>query len=824
MNSITTRPSFIAQALRGPPAPPPEGMMARITSIANPLFHPIKAAERAVQSLGYWTFRQVAQGASTAASPQAIHVIEACIGSPISSVISGENTSLLQATNAQPLPNQIPQENGMVILLRQWLATGITTTTNSVYIQSLELILQNALTKTNTAAIQAWLNGMVETLRNPAYTQDLATLRNRLLETPSPTEPNIFCQILVHGSYLVPQLTPPLLAEPAITRLQTLIARIPAPPAPPAPDYSNESITALTNKATQYLSAITAIQAANYFLGLPNENINAVIRRCSADTVTSVEEEARTAFFTEIRQSQNSSLKKIGARWIFSVAIWGSHFFIGRFLSRSIDKIQQGARAAQDNPMKIAEIHNGIIQEINAFLRTLSGAQNKLLLHPEDRVDLLEEQMDKALSSPKYNKGFTQDRLFREAVDKAIGILPPLGLTEKAEALVSGRHWAIKGLFYTAVYYPIIYPVEAVADYAIRKTLQFVAIQSTILEVGVNQFGTQVGLTSYEHSMNKILHEQLVSIYQNLQEPSHAANPQQAPPFANKEALRQLVMNVFTVLDLNRQLRACNSQDNGIRQIEQNLKHLAIESTAPMIGLILGKEMRALLDPNNINMGLHLVLTSINQALITPQERLPTFDEKATLEKEIQKMGELILNKALGTILHEQLAGSSLEPQQLCEEYRGALHRIMTAHHAILRENLDAHPDQFPGNLRNYAKEILLLQQKAQDYRTSTMLAPVFDRHYMQTVIDQITALHVATAEEKPALLTALEALTLPVPTVIDTTPLKPLIASLEGPIQKIGYEVGLDLVDQAWSLSKQPYVWRYGVIYRTLIAFIQNT
>ncbi|MEI8329135.1 MAG: hypothetical protein WCG14_03965 [Chlamydiia bacterium] len=814
-----SQPNRIIQAALANTSSTPPFIPNRVAAVAHVLFHPLQTAEGAFGALGRWAWSSALKGAASAAPPALRLALEPLLASP-----NPQHGAALSETPL--LPDQAAQGNGMVPLLHQWLQTGITTTTQSVYIQSLELILEDALTKTNTPEIQNWLRGMLETLRQPGAHQDLGTLRTRLLEPPSPTNPNSFCQILVHGSYLVPQLTPPPLAEPAITRLQILIATIPAPPAPPAPDYSDQSITALTNKATQYLSAITAIHAANYFLGLSNENINAVIRSCSADTAASVEEAARTAFFTAIRESQNSSLKKIGARWIFSVAIWGSHFFIGRFLSRSIDKIQEGARAAQDNPMKIAEIHNGIIQEINAFLRTLSGAQNKLLLHPEDRVDLLEEQMDKALSSPKYNKGFTQDRLFREAVDKAIGILPPLGLTEKAEALVSARHWAIKGLFYTAVYYPIIYPVEAVADYAIRKTLQFVAIQSTILEVGVNQFGTQVGLTSYEHSMNKILHEQLVSIYQNLQEPSHAANPQQAPPFANKEALRQLVMNVFTVLDLNRQLRASNSQDNGIRQIEQNLKHLAIESTAPMIGLILGKEMRALLDPNNINMGLHLVLTSINQALITPQATLPTFNEKALLEKEIQKMGELILNKALGTILHEQLAGSSLEPQQLCEEYRANLQRIMTAHHSILRANLDADPDQFPGNLRKYAQEILLLQQKAQDHRTSTMLAPVFDMHYMQTVIDQITALYAAAPAGRQALLTRLEALAhnLPVPTVIDTTPLKPLITSCAGPIQKIGYEVGLDLVDQAWSLSKQPYVWRYGVIYRTLIAFIQNT
>lgn len=819
MHPSSTQPNRIILAALANPSSNQHLIPNRVAAVAHAFFHPLQTAEGAFGALGGWAGSFVLKGAVSAAPPALRQALAPLLASP--------NPQQGAASSETPLvPDQVAQGNGMVPLLHQWLQTGITTTTHSVYIQSLELILEDALTKTNTPAIQNWLRGMLETLRQPGGHQDLGTLRTRLLEPPSPTDPNSFCQILVYGSYLVPQLTPELGTVPAITRLQTLITTIPAPPAPPAPDYNDQSITALTNKATQYLSAITAIHAANYFLGLSNENINAVIRTCSVDTVTSVEEEARTAFFTAIRQSPNSSLKKIGARWIFSVAMWGSHFFIGRFLSRSIHKIQEGARAAQDNPMKTAEIHNGIIQEINAFLRTLSGAQNKVLLHPEDRVDLLEEQMDKALSSPKYNKGFTQDRLFREAVDKAIGILPPLGLTEKAEALVSGRHWAIKGLFYTAVYYPIIYPVEAVADYAIRKTLQFVAIQSTILEVGVNQFGTQVGLTSYEHSMNKILHEQLVSIYQNLQEPSHAANPQQAPPFANKEALRQLVMNVFTVLDLNRQLRASNSQDNGIRQIEQNLKHLAIESTAPMIGLILGKEMRALLDPNNINMGLHLVLTSINQALITPQATLPTFDEKALLEKEIQKMGELILNKALGTILHEQLAGSSLEPQQLCEEYRANLQRIMTAHHAILRANLDAHPDQFSGNLRKYAQEILLLQQKAQDHRTSTMLAPVFDMHYMQTVIDQISALHLAAPEGRQALLTALEALTLnlPVPTVIDTTPLKPLITSCAGPIQKIGYEVSLDLVDQAWSLSKQPYVWRYGVIYRTLIAFIQNT
>ena len=57
----------------------------------------------------------------------------------------------------------------------------------------------------------------------------------------------------------------------------------------------------------------------------------------------------------------------------------------------------------------------------------------------------------------------------------------------------------------------------------------------------------------------------------------------------------------------------------------------------------------------------------------------------------------------------------------------------------------------------------------------------------------------------------------------INSTSLPSLSSTVEGAANWIALKAGKEFFDEAWSLMRKPYIWRYGVVHRTLISFIEG-
>lgn len=755
----------------------------------------------------------VANAVGEALTRGAINAAKDSVSETVSGLMFKPDGATAQTSEGRAAAIPFPaMEADFLTRITELVKTGTEQTARSAYLAAIDLILQDALDNAEQELIEAPIAQMLEIIAAAKSTEMPVTEIKKELEGIMRKEG---CQILVHGRYPTVLFNPLSTSQIPGVSLQALIR----PKTPPAPQLNNNEMIAIAKtRISETLCTKTALQAANYFVGLNEPQMREVM----GNSTEGADQDPARVLERLLDQTFPSFAHKLCARFTFTLATWVAKFSIPRFLTGVIEQIQARARDSKSNPRKIQEQNNAIITEIVAFLRTLEGAQETV--QGQRAVDTVADQMDKALAPAEFNRGYTAQELYSRTIEKAIyQVLPPFGFTTKAQGFIQDSHVFTKALFYGLIYYPFVWTFEGMSNYILRKTLHFVLIRTNALQQVLDSSLSEVALHGYQDSINNFLHQQLLQIEAKLNDSSEQADHQESQPLASPQPLIDLVSVAFNVLERNRELRSPTQKNTLMQMLRNTINAQAVDATASTLGLILGKATSALLDPNEIDNKLNVILTSIASGLKSePTEPSPQAD-RTRLEKEIEDAMVRILSKALATTIHEQVSGSSSEAQEICNKYHEELQVILTHCQNELRLKMADQTD-FQDSISECATNLKSLADKTQNTLASTRHAETLHRHYMGEVPGQLEKLRssVDTGPKEAQIAAFTKFIEELKPfKMVNTTPLTSLAQEVSDPIQQQAYKEGLDFFRQAGILFQEPYVLRYGLIHRPLIAFV---
>jgi hypothetical protein len=721
---------------------------------------------------------------------------------------AADQTSEGRAAAIPPLP----MEADFLARMTDCLKTGTEQMARSGYIAAIHRILQDAVQNAEQEPIEPSILRMLAIVERATSTEMPVTEIKKELEEIMRTEG---FQILVHGRYPTVLFNSLSTSQTPGVSLQELIR----PTTPTAAKLNNDDMIAIAKTSiSETLCTKTALQAANYFVGLDEPQMRAVM----GNPTGGADQDPARVLERLLDQKFPSFAHQLCARFTFTLATWVAKFSIPRFLTGVIEQIQARARDSKSNPRKIQEQNNAIITEIVAFLRTLQGAQETV--QGQRAVDTVADQMHKALAPAEFNRGYTAQELYSRTIEKAIyQVLPPFGFTTKAQGFIQDSHVFTKALFYGLIYYPFVWTFEGMSNYILRKTLHFILIRTNALQQVLDSSLSEVALHGYQDSINNFLHQQLLQIEAKLNDSSEQADHQESQPLASPQALRDLVSVAFNVLERNRELRSPTQKNTLMQMVRNTINAQAVDATASTLGLILGKATSALLDPNEIDNKLNLILTSIASGLESEPTDPSSQEDRTRLEQEIEQAMERILSKALATTIHQQVSGSSSDAQDICNKYYEELKAILTdCRNELQRKMSDS--TGFQDIISEYATKLKSLQARTKNTPASTRHAQTLDRHYMEKVPGQLEKLRssVDTAPKEAQIAAFTKFIEELKPfKMLNTTPFTSLTQEVAEPIQDHAYQEGLDFFRQAGILFQEPYVLRYGLIHRPLIAFV---
>lgn len=794
-----------------------EGQTSRVTNfvstIPGVLWTQFAAVGQSVGNAAVTPIEHLVRRTAAAAAEGAMNAARDSVSDAVSGLMfkpdgAADQTSEGRAAAIPPLP----MEADFLARMTDCLKTGTDQMTRSAYIAAIDRILQDVVDNAEQEPIEPSIREMLEIVKQAQSNDRPVTEIKKALEKIMRTEG---FQILLHGRYPKVLFNPLSTSQTPRVSLEALIR----PKTPPAAQASNkQSIDIAKESIAINLCTKTALQAANYFAGLDELQMREVM----GNSTEGADQDPARVLERLLDQTFPSFAHKLCARFTFTLATWVAKFSIPRFLTGVIDQIQARARDSQSDPRKIQEQNNAIITEIVAFLRTLEGAQETV--QGQRAVDTVADQMDKVLAPAEFNRGYTAQELYSRTIEKAIyQVLPPFGFTTKAQGFIEDSHVFTKALFYGLIYYPFVWTFEGMSNYILRKTLHFILIRTNALQQVLDSSLSEVALHGYQDSINNFLHQQLLQIEEKLNDSSDQADHQESQPLASPQALRDLVSVAFNVLERNRELRSPTQKNTVMQMLRNTINAQAVDATASTLGLILGKATSALLDPTEIDNKLNVILTSIASGLEAAPTEPSSQEERTRLEKEIEQAMERILTNALATTIYKQVSGSSSDAQDICQKYHTELNDILRQCQDDLRgQTSDRSGLKDP--ISECATKLKSLQDRTKNTPASTRHAQTLDMHYMQRVKTELDKLHPSvdrgpTADQIAAFTTFIGELK-PFK-MLNTTPFTSLTQEVAEPIQQQAYKEGLDFFRQAGILFQEPYVLRYGLIHRPLIAFV---
>jgi hypothetical protein len=190
------------------------------------------------------------------------------------------------------------------------------------------------------------------------------------------------------------------------------------------------------------------------------------------------------------------------------------------------------------------------------------------------------------LAEPKFNHGFTKERLYSEVCCKAVeDIFPPLGWTDDFMRGTPHKH-GDQGVKLVLV--PFVWIFECLCNRIIKSILHIVLSKANIVEMIIDRSLNQVSRNGHTHSINKIFYEQLRLMWAEM----HSAEPQGNeidPSIANREELRDFIINLYDVLELNRQSRHTLAESTILEKAKESLYKMSTDYSAEAIALLINK-------------------------------------------------------------------------------------------------------------------------------------------------------------------------------------------------------------------------------------------
>ena len=352
--------------------------------------------------------------------------------------------------------------------------------------------------------------------------------------------------------------------------------------------------------------------------------------------------------------------------------------------------------------------------------------------------------------------------------------------------------------------------------------------QSNVLETIVNRSVSQVYRNGYTHSVNKLFFKQLKQIWQALDESESESSSPQAT-IANREELKQLVINLYDVLELHRQSRHLGSEPTLLERAKDSLYKISADYCADALALIIDKAKNTFLTPELIPSREFMLLDALNSAL--ESNEVESEEDMMHLEREITELGEAILNKAIKTVVHKSFEKTPSLTQNLFERHILKLKTSVSSYLNKMTPLLNfGNEAELLGAIAECSKHVLDLQNICEDDPNLSSEARLMEQFYTKPLAEKFAELRLMTTNKrskknKLQLIQSIETTLTTLPQVkhINSMALPIFNNIAESSASWIAFKLGKEFFDETWSLIRKPYVWRYGVIHRMLIPFVEN-
>ncbi|MBM3208454.1 MAG: hypothetical protein FJZ57_07665 [Chlamydiae bacterium] len=715
--------------------------------------------------------------------------------------------------------------------MSEWIQMGVKTKATSLLLDALGYALTQALKNTQERSVKEQLVDMIEEIENVKQGKgNFEELRENLTrimngQNSSGLQVRNMLQLHLQGIFEIPIRES---REEEITSRHLLMQNIQG-----IPDIRESSsinyrrdMPIVQNRLVKNITALSSLQAANHLIlnnMLGSQQIADILQSCDRTDPTYLEN-IKKRFYREVDGLDISILQKIGAKILYAIVDFSTSFSLERFISSLIKKIEELATVG--TRQRTQEQHNKIIKHTNDFLCVLKGTLKRVQSNPEPTGNA-QSMTEKELSQPKFNHGFTKERLYSETCSKAIAhIFPPLGWTKEFMKGYGKQNILMRTA--KSIAQPVVWIAEEVSNRVIKAILHLVLSKSNIIEMVIDKSLNQVARNGYTHSINKIFYEQLRLMW--IEMSNTKEGPQEADPsIANKEELRDFIINLYDVLELNRQSRHAVAESTILEKTKESLYKMSTDYSADAIALLINKAKNTFLKPELVPMREYTFMEALNSSL--ESTATDSEEEMIQLEQDIVQLRDAILSKAIRTVVHKSFDSGPTSTEKAFEKISNKLSSGLSKHIQQFKANLNQeNKKELLEGIRNCSRMLLDLQRLAEDDPALRSEAALFDNFYTTPIAKILAELRTSAMsnerkDKKKVIVNQMQVWLEEMPKVrhINSASLPTLSSTVEGAANWIAFKAGKEFFDEAWSLMRKPYIWRYGVVHRTLIPFVES-
>ena len=637
--------------------------------------------------------------------------------------------------------------------------------------------------------------------------------------------------------------------EPTEARAEAIIrenlAALPPGPAPTERDFKAGSAIAQA-KIAKNITASSVMQIINQYLckgKIDETRISEIFGVRSEDSTRDVPrddkylENVRNGFFTEIDKLDFSWPYKTFVKVSYRFMSWISHRCLDKFLTGLREEIETATKPTSEaqSQAQTQALHTAIVRRTNSYLNILRGSIERVNKNPSPTGTPV-EMIEKELAKPEFNHNYTKEQLYSTAISKAIQeIYPTLGwaenFNEKVGKLPGWAQWTLTPLTWPT--WAIVRISEAIGNVITQSVLKGVITHYGVLELVINLSVGQIR-NGYTHSINKVIYDLLKNVWEELKkDPSARTGPKTT--VANKEELRDLVTNLYKVLELNKRAGNANPEPTILEKAESAIYGSTVNYSADVIALLIDEVKNTLLDPKGIPEKTCTILEALNHALESKDTASP--EDMAKLENDIAELSNAILNRATKTVVHNYFTGEQSQIAGRFQEFKEQLTNEAVPFINHIKEHIRTpNRDALLQEMQRYNRALSDLQQLVDaNNELSTSEKGIFNTEYTTPIAQLLTRLGEAIranqpAEAQTALVGELERLLGALPEVGRANGTAAAAASilpmglLEGAANKVAFQGAKGFFDAAVKAIRTSYNWRYGAVHHgVMLPFIES-